>query len=309
MLARLVLLSQLAELCLYLAAGAFLMERGAGVAEVALLAVAVALFARLAIVCVSFWISWLNRTPRAPAERLGIVGGVAMVLREWLGMVVLNLVNLPWERWIMRPDPEPAPSPGPAIVLVHGYFVNRGSFRALLSNLEAAGVGPIFTPSLRTWLAPIERLEEGIAAAADRVARGTGRKVIVVAHSMGGLGTRAMLARRGAASVERVITIASPHHGTALARLGVGANARQMRRGSEFLRRLEQDEGAGGPAVPFTSIWSAHDNLVAPQETSRLPWAKNIALAGHGHIGILASQELLAALLRELRPAAGAPRP
>ena len=304
MLARIFIAAHLAELSAYTALGAWLWARhGWSPLRVAAMVAIVAFGVRLAIVCTSMSIAWWHRSPRTASQELGPVATVAMVLREWRGLVLLNLVGLPWERYVMRRDPAPGPLDHPAVILVHGYFVNRGTFRVLLRRLEDAGVHPIFTPNLRSWFAPIERIEADLAAEVARLHTSTGRKVIIVAHSMGGLAARCMFARQGVAGVERVITIASPHHGTVLARLGVGENARQMRRGSEFLRKLEAGEGDAGPAVPVTSIYSVHDNLVAPQETSRLPWARNIALAGRGHIDILASEELAALVLAELREA------
>jgi triacylglycerol esterase/lipase EstA (alpha/beta hydrolase family) len=118
---------------------------------------------------------------------------------------------------------------------------------------------------------------------------------------MGGLVARAWLARHGAARVARVVTIASPHNGTALAGLGLGENARQMRRGSAFLRSLAAAEGEAGPGCPFTSIYTVNDTLVAPQDTSRLPWATNVELAGWGHVGILNARETWDLVAAELR--------
>jgi hypothetical protein len=50
-----------------------------------------------------------------------------------------------------------------------------------------------------------------------------------------------------------------------------------------------------------TSIYTPHDNLVAPQETSVLPWAKNIAIPGRGHVDILGAAQLVDVLVMELR--------
>jgi triacylglycerol esterase/lipase EstA (alpha/beta hydrolase family) len=296
--------SHLLELGAHASLGAWLWARhGWSAWAIAALVAILAFGVRLAIVCTSMAISWVYRSPRAASHQLGIGETIAMVLREWRGLVLLNLVGLPWEGVLMRADPEPAPAAHPAVILVHGYFVNRGTFRGLLARLEAAGIAPIFTPNLRSWFAPIERIEADLAAEVERVSRGTGRKVVIVAHSMGGLAARLMLAHREAEHIGRVITIASPHHGTALARLGLGENAAQMRPDSDFLRALAARERESGPGVPFTSIYSAHDNLVAPQETSRLPWARNIVVAGRGHIDILAAGEVLAIVLAELREA------
>src|SRR5258708_2818056 len=77
---------------------------------------------------------------------------------------------------------------------------------------------------------------------------GTGEaRVTVIAHSMGGLGARAYLRTHGAGRVRKLITIATPHHGTVHARFGAGDNARQMSRGSRFLEELREQEGLRGP--------------------------------------------------------------
>ena len=192
------------------------------------------------------------------------------------------------------------------MVLVHGYFANRGYFRALVSGLEAHGAGPVFAPNLRSWMAPIETAEEELHGHIERIVAGTGQpRVVLVGHSMGGLVARAYLARRGPGRVARLVTVASPHHGTALARWGIGPSGRQMRAGSAFLAALEAAEGARGAGVETVSIYSPHDNMVAPQATSRLAWARNVALPGLGHIAIAQSRELVAALLPVLE-AAGA---
>ncbi|HET7728583.1 MAG TPA: alpha/beta fold hydrolase [Usitatibacter sp.] len=305
MLARIALLEQVLELGLYAVVGTWLAGRyGFGIGGIVLFMAAGVLAARLVLVGTAFAVAWLHRSPRADRHHLGAAATAAMVLREWRAVLALNLVLLPWERYVLRPDPPAAPGTRPAIVMVHGYLANRGCFRTLVGNLEAGGAGPIFTPNLRSWLAPIERFEAELAAAIETIAAATGGKVILVAHSMGGLGCRAYLARHGTGRVERVITIASPHHGSALASFGLGENARQMRRHSGFLRALAHTEGGHGPGVPFLSVYSTHDNLVAPQETSVLPWARNVALGGVGHVDVLGSPALAALILEDLQAAA-----
>ena len=151
--------------------------------------------------------------------------------------------------------------------------------------------------------ASIERFTEELHEAIERIARATGQpKLVLVCHSMGGLAARLYLARNGANRVAKLITIASPHAGTALAALGLGSNARQMRRDSAFLTELARAENGHAPCAT-TSIYSPHDNLVSPQDTSRLAWARNIALPGLGHIAILSSPRTRDVLLAELREA------
>jgi hypothetical protein len=74
-----------------------------------------------------------------------------------------------------------------------------------------------------------------------------------------------------------------------------------MLRGSPFLGELCEKEGERGPECGVTSIYTPHDNLVAPQDSSRLPWARNIPIPGRGHVDILASERLVAVLAKELR--------
>ena len=302
--------AQLLELAACLAAGAWLDARH-GWSAAAIVAGTVAWFAgvRLALVCASSLLGWIFRSPRAPAERIGAAATVRLVAGEWRALLAVNLVQIPWENLLMRPDPAPVTAERIPVVLVHGYFANRGYFRPLVARLEACGAGPVFVPNLRSWLAPIEAAEEGLDAAIERIVAGTGQpRVVLVGHSMGGLVARAYLARRGSERIARLVTVASPHHGTALARWGIGASARQMREGSAFLAALEASEAAASVRVEAVSIYSPHDNMVAPQASSRLPWARNVALPGLGHIAIAQSQALVRALLPELE-AAGALAP
>ena len=120
---------------------------------------------------------------------------------------------------------------------------------------------------------------------------------------MGGLAARAWMRRYGSARVARVITLGTPHHGTALARFGPGANAVQMRREGPWLRDLAASEGPDVRAR-IVSIYTHHDNIVAPQDSSVLPGARNIAFGGVGHVALGSNPRVLAEvlqLLRELR--------
>ncbi|HET7402289.1 MAG TPA: alpha/beta fold hydrolase, partial [Usitatibacter sp.] len=225
-------------------------------------------------------------------------------LREWLAFLAMALVYVPWEQRWLRPDP-PDDAPGAMpVVLVHGYFVNRGCWRGFVHALEARGVGPVYAPNCRSHWAPIERFEEELHAAIERICGGGTRRVVLVAHSMGGLAARLYLARRGSARVARLVTIGSPHRGTWLAPWGLGANARQMRPGSEFLRELAARE-AGLDHPEALSIYSMHDDMIAPQDASRLEWSRNVALRGYGHISLFHAPEVLQLVLEEMRAAGG----
>lgn len=305
MLSHLIRAQVAAELLLYLALGAWLRSaHGWGVPLLFAAAVACIVLVRVAIVGTAMGLSRALRSPREDAHRLGFAGTVSLLAHETRELLLDNFWRLPWDRHALRPDPAPRRD-GPApVLIVHGYLSNRGLFGPLASALEAAGATQVFAASFRGIFVPIEAFVAQLDARVREILEATGReRIVLVCHSMGGLVTRAWLAKHGARAVERVVTIASPHNGTALARLGLGENARQMRQGSDFLRALAAAEGERGPMCPFTSIYTVHDTLVAPQDTSRLPWAKNVALSGWGHVGILTAREAHLLVAEELRQA------
>ena len=246
MLARALRLSQLLELAACLALSAWLF-RGHAHRAAAIAAATVAWFlgVRLALVCISSLLGWWFGSPPAPGQRIGWTGAVRMVLAEWRAFVAFNLFHLPWDRYVVRPDPPAQPD------RAHAGDPRARLLRQprLLPPAAAPPRGPRRGTHLHAQLSRLPRIDRATSptswsAEIERIAAGTGQaKVVLVGHSMGGLAARAYLARRGAARVARLITIASPHHGTALAVMGLGANARQMRRGSEFLATLERQRG------------------------------------------------------------------
>ena len=63
-----------------------------------------------------------------------------------------------------------------------------------------------------------------------------------------------------------------------------------------------------GPGCPALSVYTVHDNLVAPQDSSRLAWARNVAIAGVGHIAMLQDERVHEAVAGEIaRLRAGGP--
>lgn len=308
MLSRYARFALFLELVLYAVAGVWLHQAfGWGIPAIVLAAVATVLVSRLAIVGTSVALGYRHRTPRGAEHRLAPRAAVRYFFREYLAWLEFNLVGMPWDRWWLRPDPPLAPSERMPVLLVHGYFSNRGYFRALARNLESLGAGPVYAPNFRSWFASIEDFEEQLHAQIERIAAGTGHdKLFVIAHSMGGLAMRAYLVRRGNRRIAGLVTLASPHQGTALARFGSGENARQMRYGSVFLSQLTHMEQMAKPP-PTLCVYTRHDNLVAPQDSACLAWAQSVALVGHGHIAMMEAPELVPVLAQAMREAGALP--
>lgn len=304
MLTRLVRLSLAAEAIACIAVGAVFHSRlGWSVAASATAVAALSLGLRFALVAFTCFHGWLHRSPRPAALQVGLAGTLRLLWTEYLALLADNFVYLPWAPLVLRADPPP-PASGLPVVLVHGYLSNRGYFRPMVRWLEGHGVGSIFTPNYRSVFSSIEASAAELAREIERIASQSGAgQVVLVCHSMGGLLARHYLREHCAARVARLVTLASPHHGTVLSRLGVGEHARQMRRDSDFLRSLADSEAGHPPGIPATSVYTVHDNLVAPQDTSRLAWARNVAVAGVGHVGILDSEPVFELVLDELRAA------
>ena len=295
----------LAEVLAYACIGAWLASRrGWTVPEIAGVAIAVSIGLRLAFVAGSMALAAIASHPRRPEERLGLARGARLLMQELVALLATTYALIPFPRLAAPRDDAAEPSGGIPVVLVHGYFGNRGYLAPLMRRLRADRIGPLFAPSLPSTFASIEQFTEALGRQVERIAEATRQpRVILVCHSMGGLAARRYLANGGSGRVARLITIASPHGGTALGRFGLGTNARQMQPGSAFLRALERDESSPGDRPPATSLYSLHDNLVAPAATSRLAWARNAAFPGHGHLAMLWVPKVYEALREELREA------
>ena len=207
----------------------------------------------------------------------------------------------PFHQWLMPAEPI-GPKTGTPILLVHGYVSNRGMFWRMRKRLATAGLGPVYTVSLRPMLGSIDKMMPVLAARIEEICTETGaEKVNIVAHSMGGLVTRAYLvAHADEGRVARLITIGSPHQGTQMATFGLGRCVQEMRPDSARLKALVIDETAL-PKPPTLSIYTLNDDLVYPAESSRLDWAENLPMAGIGHVSLLSSKPVMQRIIAELQ--------
>ena len=246
------------------------------------------LLGRALTMAVTWLVAWRHPSA-APPLRAG--QRLAMVLREYVAFVRGFVLVQPWV-WLGMPADRLRASAQP-MLLVHGYGCNRGIWWWLRPRLEAAG-HVVATISLEPPWGGIDGFAEQLHARIEAVCAATGApRVTLVAHSMGGLVSRAYLARHGDARVARLISIASPHGGSQLARLGLGTCARQMAPGSAWLARL----AAQRVTVPFVSVRTPQDNFVMPQDLQRHPDARDEPLPGVGHLAALCDARVLRLVL------------
>ena len=258
----------------------------------AIVAAGTVLGLRAAIVAVTWGFA---RAYPSPARRLSAAESLRMIAGEYAAFLLIFVFILPFERlWMGRDRLRPCSRP---LLLVHGYSCSRGVWWLLRRRLEAAG-HIVATVSLAPPYTNIGKLVPELGQRIQAVCKATGAdRVILVAHSMGGLVCRSYLARHGSDRVERLITISSPHSGSELARIGIGKNAREMEPGSRWLKDL----GQSGLPVPAVAIRTPHDNFVMPQDNQRLPGASDVELAGIGHLAVLFTRRTASELIAACR--------
>jgi len=299
LLLRLVLLVQALIACA-IAAGAA--RAGAGPWQAVAIGVMSVVLVRLAINMNNFVMSRRVASPTPPQYQLGPVAAVRMLGEEFGASMLVSSWHMPRARPHTRIHPD---CRTPPVLLLHGYGCNSGYWAYLTPRLDAAGISHA-TLDLEPLTGDIDGFADAIEEGATRLLRAAGaQQVIVVGHSMGGLAARAWLRRHGSARAARVITLGTPHHGTCLAAFGIGVNAAQMRRAGvdgsacTWLRELAAHEDAATRAC-ITSIYTHHDNIVAPQTSGYLEGARNIELGGVGHVALGCNRRVLALVMDEI---------
>jgi triacylglycerol lipase len=97
-----------------------------------------------------------------------------------------------------------------------------------------------------------------------------GCKIDIVSYSMGGLVCREYIRTlAGAARIDRLITISTPHHGTWLAYFSGRPACQEMRPASAFLNSLNGTLDLL-ERVQFISIWTPLDLMILPASSSRM---------------------------------------
>ncbi len=123
----------------------------------------------------------------------------------------------------------------------------------------------------------------------------------VVGYSMGGLIGRYYLQQLGAVQrVRRLVTVASPHHGTLTAYLRPNVGASQMRPGSPFLAALNETV-ARLNGICVTSIWTPLDLMIVPASSSQLPVGHQVQVPVALHHWMVEDPLALSAIAAALR--------
>ena len=246
-----------------------------------------------------FWmnvVTWFYAMAYAsPAPNLGLGKRLRIMMGEYLAFLLTFLLVIPFERLWMPADR--LPTGQRPILLVHGYGVSRGIWWLLRRRLEATG-HTVASLSLVPPYTSIGKLVPQLHQRIEEVCTATGSKQLtLLAHSMGGLVCRSYLARHGVARVSKLVTLATPHGGTALARIGLGQNSREMEPGSLWLRDMAHET----MKIPAIALRNPYDNYSMPQDNQRLPGAKDVELPPIGHIAMLYDEQVASLVLDACR--------
>jgi pimeloyl-ACP methyl ester carboxylesterase len=185
------------------------------------------------------------------------------------------------------------------IILVHGWNGSEFTWPSatILKQLEDRLHRDIYYFTYRSGLLPerfppLEVLEEQLERYLANF-----QKVDVIAHSMGGLLTRAYLLQHPDHPIRRIVFLSTPHFGTnaakvltEIANLGPLGNlqAEEMRPGSHFLWRLNEGGGEELKSVELLNVYVksstlAQSDLVVDEHSAYLPGHNNVAVEGGHH--------------------------
>jgi hypothetical protein len=193
---------------------------------------------------------------------------------------------------------------GPPLLCVHGFHMTGSCMWGIRRLLESRGraTRAVFLgapyQSAETYAKPLAR------ALRDLQSQFSAAGYDIVAHSMGGLITRKVLADEPelAAGVRRIVTLGTPHHGTGLLSwLRFGPVYRMMSRDSVFLEELP-DFQESAPHAEVTTVATAQDLVVYPVSTCHLPGAREVTLSGIGHLGLLTEPSAFEVIAEALPP-------
>jgi pimeloyl-ACP methyl ester carboxylesterase len=227
----------------------------------------------------------LNRKDPEPRASLGAL--LQACLREASTAPRVFLWRQPFRTQTI-PDFLPS-SDKPGVVFIHGFFCNRAFWAPWMAQLQTQSRAFVAI-TLEPAFGSIDAYAPLVEAAVAKVTQATGQPPTLICHSMGGLAARAWL-RSGSdneARVQRVITIGTPHFGTALSTekaLLPFTNTHQMQRLGPWTQQLAKDEPASRYAN-FTCWYSNCDNIVVPTSTAMLPGADNRLVTAQGHVSM-----------------------
>jgi len=184
---------------------------------------------------------------------------------------------------------------GRPVLCVHGLFLNSTCMWGIRRRLEQLGrpTRAVFMgfplPTPMSYAKPLTRVMKEFA---DQFPE---KGFDIAAHSIGGVMIREVLRRDPelADKVRRIITLGSPHHGTAVVRwIKFGPVYKMLARNSEYLENLGDFQELA-PRSAATTVASMHDLVVYPTATCHLEGTHRVTLDKISHLGLMTEKQAL----------------
>ncbi len=170
------------------------------------------------------------------------------------------------------------------VLLIHGFFCNAGIFATLI---RALGDRPARAINLDPLYWSIEDNARRLKVEIEAFSQANGnQRVVLLAHSMGGVCARYLLAHEHDLPVHGLVTIGAPHRGTRLAvTLPGGSERGPTRPATRWLAESNLKQLAAN--CHLLAVMSWQDNIVVPQSSALVPDAPELELNGVGHVALL----------------------
>jgi triacylglycerol esterase/lipase EstA (alpha/beta hydrolase family) len=215
----------------------------------------------------------------APARRRFWVGVGSIAL---LAVVAVVSFQVATREPAVRPVAQDEVGP---VLLVPGYGGDTTSLDVLAEGLREDGRDAVVVAPRGGGTGDLRDQAARVASVARGLVADGAPSVDLVGYSAGGVVVRLVVADEGGGSfVRRVVTLASPHHGTEVAGLasdlgsaGCPAACEQLAPDSDLLTTLNAgDETPPGP--DWVALWTTDDATVVPPTSGELDGALDIEL-------------------------------
>ncbi len=238
----------------------------------------------------------------APARRRLVLALCAAVLAVGVALGAVGLL-----RTLSSPEPAAQDTLGP-IIVVTGYGGGSDALEPLIDRMREEGRVVEVFPGVADNTGDLNEQAQELGTFIDNVRSETSASSVdLIGFSAGGVVARLWVNELGGdVLARRVVTIASPHHGTILSSLaseiGMCPDAcEQLRPDSDVLRDLNAgDETPAGPE--WITLRSDNDRTVTPSTSADLEGALNIGVqqfcpeARTGHLQLPSSPVVLTTL-------------
>ncbi len=198
-------------------------------------------------------------------------GKASAIARTSLALLAGSLLSLPLPAVATERNP---------VLLIHGIDDTQAVMTPLGRYLQSRGWRTFAYDMVPNHgEAGFQELASQVKQQVAMVRAQTGaRKVDLVGFSLGGMVARVYLQELGgAAEVDRLVTISSPHHGSWMAYFRWNVLGEELRPGSAVYQRLNRNLSAMA-GVRHTAIWTPFDLMIVPSWSSVLPGAREVRI-------------------------------